>query len=194
MKKKTIEKLKKVLENKENVIDYLRTECIIDPTIRDFIKKKKHIIHGAKAMNAQARFPYQRYSRDYDVFSKNPKLNAEQLDKLLDKVRNGNYHYVKKATHPGTYKVMDVGFDLKRNTKDDFNLVDYTRKPSKIKTIKIGSLIYVALSEIEKSKKRALAQKQYEYRWKKDKEDILRIKAVKKQRKKQLKFSIGGFW
>ena len=163
-------------------LDYAATQGEVSRAIKKFIQDKKLIIHGAKAQNAQSRFPLTRESRDYDVFTRtNPKLSAEQLDKLLDRLRGGNYHYTKAGEHKGTHKVIDVGADLKRGTDDDFTLADFTRLTRKLKTIKQNNTTYSNLDELEKAKLRILKDKQFAYRHKKDKADLQIIQAIKRR-------------
>lgn len=157
------------------------TQELINKTIRKFIQDKRLIIHGSRAVNAQTHFPYQRAARDYDVFTKrNSRLTADQLDKLLDKVRKGDYHYVKPSAHRGTNMVMDVGADLKKRTRDDFELASITQIPRKrFSTVEINSILYAHLDELEKAKLRTLRYKKYTFRHKKDREDLRIIQKLK---------------
>lgn len=166
---------------KGDVINYLSTQHIIKPVITDFIKRKNAVVYGGKAINAQSSFPDQRYSKDFDIYVKDsPKKSAEQLDNELDNARNGNYHYVKPARHRGTYKVRDIGIDLKKGTDDDSTLADFTRKPKKLKTRNIMGINYAALSEIKKSKLAVVKNPKYSFRHEKDIKDIQAIKRIQR--------------
>jgi hypothetical protein len=153
-------------------LNHASTTGDVDRAILNFIKKKKLIIHGAKAINAQAPFHLQRATRDYDVYTNQPKRNIELLDKELDQLRQGNYHYVKKGKHKGTYKLKDIGQDLKRGTKDDFTLTDFTQKPKGLRTIRKNNIFFSHLNEIKKTKVRTLAKEQFKFRHKKDRADV----------------------
>lgn len=175
------EVLKKVKNSKLSLFDYSTTIGLVNKEIVKNIIRNKQIVHGAKAINAQVPFPSKRPTKDYDVFVKNPKKEAEKLDKILDKLRNGNYHYIKKALHPGTIKLRDVGPDLKINTEDDFTLVDFSPKPRRLKTKKINNILYSSLEEIKKTKIRTLNDPKLKFRHEKAKIDLLRInKALNK--------------
>ena len=160
-------------------LDYAATQGKISRAVKQFIKDKNLIVHGAKAQNAQSHFPLTRATRDYDIIAKNPKLTAQELDRILDKARGGNYHYTKQAKHKGTHKVMDVGADLIKNTDDDFTLADLTEIKRKLKTIKINGISYSHLDELEKRKLKSLASKQFIFRHQKDKEDLKIIQKLK---------------
>lgn len=161
--------------------NYATTQGLINNTIRKFIQDKKLIVTGSHALNAQSHFPYQRAARDFDVFTKNnPRLTAQELDRLLDKLRGGDYHYVKESFHKGTHLVMDVGADLKKGTKDDIDLADFTRIPrKKFSTVEINNMIYAHLDELEKAKLRTLRFKKYAFRYRKDREDLKIIQKLK---------------
>jgi len=171
----------RTIYNKLSRIHHATTQGLVNNKISKFIEKNKLILHGSRAMNAQAHFPYQRAARDFDILTrKNAKPYATKLDKELDQLRNGNYHYVKPARHRGTYMVMDIGNDLIPRTRDDFELASLTKLPRKrFKTIKTNNLTYAHLDELEKSKRRALRFKKYQYRHKKDRQDLKIIQMLK---------------
>ena len=144
--------------------------------INTFLRKKKHIVYGARAMNQQLPLHLQRPTDDYDVYSKTPKKSARNMEKHLDKHYGGDYYYVKPALHPGTYKVVDRGQDKKPNTEDDYPVVDYTKPTRKIRHIERKGIRYARLSERRKDIKKSLADKESAYRHEKDKRDMQRIK------------------
>ncbi len=161
-------------------LDYAATQGKISRAIKQFIQDKKLIVHGAKAQNAQAHFPLTRATRDYDIFTRgNPKLTAIELERMLDKIRGGNYHYSKPSIHKGTHKVIDKGADLIRGTEDDFTLADITKLKGKLKTIQKNNISYSHLDELEKRKLASLASKQFIFRHKKDREDLKIIQKLK---------------
>jgi len=146
------------------------------PVIKKHVKKRKEVIHGGRALNAQIGF-LSRPSQDYDVFSKKPKQSAKKLKKKL----GSNYYYKPSEYHKGTHKVVWVGKDGARETRDDTGVADFTQTPrTQLKTVNIGGVRYVHYSEIVKSKKKALASKEFEFRHAKDKDDIRRVKTYKK--------------
>jgi len=143
-------------------------------------KKNKSIIYGGQAVRKQIGIAFSRYTMDIDVLSKKPKKSANTLQRTLDKKSGGDYYFSTPSKfHKGTFKVYHKGADLRRGTKDDIGVADYS-KMRKVKTRMVDGIQYVKLSEVIKDKKKALKDKEFKFRWKKDKEDIRRIRASKR--------------
>jgi hypothetical protein len=138
-------------------------------------KKEKNIIYGAQSIKKQIGI-YARGTKDYDIFSKKPKRSATVTEKNLDRIYGWDNFYVKPANHPGTYKVMDKGYDCKPKTDDDFNVADYTVMPKKVKYITYNGVRYRNIQIEKQAKLKAVKDKSYAYRHEKDKEDLERIK------------------
>ncbi len=147
--------------------------------IRNKVRRDKDIIYGGRAMNAQLPVLSQRHTRDYDIYSISPKARAKQLESELDKAAKGDYYYMKPAMHPGTFKVMDIGFDNRKGTLDDFGIADYSKPTRKIKTVKIKGIKYAHLSERKRDAKRSLSEKEFWYRHEKDRKDLWLMKKGK---------------
>ena len=146
-------------------------------------KKEKNIIYGAQSIKKQVGI-FSRGTQDYDIFSKKPKQSANTTDKNLDKIYGWNYHYVKPALHPGTWKVMARGTDMKKGTKDDVGIVDYSKIPIPTPRYRrIDGVRYRRLSQEKKAKYRALRDSTQKFRHQKDKEDLERIKIATGKRR-----------
>lgn len=154
-----------------------------DEVIKDKLRKDKDIVYGARAMNVQLPAPYQRHTKDYDIYSKSPNTRARQLERDLDKSAGGDYYYVKPALHKGTFKVMDKGFDNRKGTYDDFNVADYSKPTRKIRTVSIFGIRYAHLSERKKDAKKSLNDPMFKFRHEKDRKDLYRIKQGNKIRR-----------
>lgn len=176
--------IRKILKKLKNLskFDHAISQGQVDRAIKKFIQDNRLIVHGSRAMNAQAQFPHQRAARDYDIFTESDsKPVARKLHKILDELRGGNYHYVKQALHRKTNMLMDVGADLKKGTRDDFELASLTKIPRKrFSSVEIDNILYAHLDELEKAKVRALRYKKYTHRWQKDKADLETIRLMKK--------------
>lgn len=166
--------------------NYLLTRDQVNNLIRKFIRDNKLIVTGARALNAQTNFPYQRATKDYDIFTRTKsKQFADKLKRILNEIRNDNYHYVKSSRHKGTYLLMDVGADVIKGTRDDRNIADFSKIPRKtLKTIEQNNMLFANLDELEKAKLRTLKFKKFTFRHKKDKADLDIIQ----------KFKGGFFW
>lgn len=153
---------------------------LMDMFVKAQAKKNKEIIYGAQSVAVKIG-PFARGTFDYDVMSTKPKSSAKQLERTLDTSAQGDYFYTQPSKfHKGTYKVYYKGQDYKKGTKDDLAIVDYTKTKRGIQTRTISGIKYAKLSETAKDKRRALGQKQYEFRWQKDREDLERIKAARR--------------
>lgn len=155
-----------------------------DRIIRNCVKANGNTIYGGRAMNVQLPMTMRRPTFDFDIYSKQPKAHAKQLDKKLDMKAYGNFHYVKPAMHPGTWKVMDKGMDSIKGTRDDFGIADFSKPPRKIKTVQVRGIRYAHLSERKKDAKRALSQPIFAFRAEKDRMDLFRIQMSKKYNQK----------
>jgi len=150
-------------------------------TILKQVKQDKNIIYGAQAIKKHIGF-LARPTQDYDIISKKPQKSAKKLTKTLNEQAGADYYFHKPAMHPGTYKVKHKGRDMKKETDDDLEIADFTKPSRKLKTTKFNGITYTELSESEKDKKKSLADPQYEFRHKKDKDDLDRIQLAKKMK------------
>lgn len=148
----------------------------VEKSILDQAKKEKSIIYGARSIQKQIGI-FSRHTEDWDILSKKPRKSAFTTEKNLDKIHGTDYYYVKPALHPGTWKVMEKGFDGKKGTKDDVGIVDYTKIPKPVPPfIRVGGIRYRSLGQEKKAKKKSIKDPQYKFRHEKDKEDVNRIK------------------
>jgi hypothetical protein len=109
------------------------------------------------------------------------------LQKKLDKNAGFDYYYSKPAEHEGTWKVKGRGNDNIKGTDDDESIADYTKPDKKIPFILIKGIRYRILKEELKRKQATIKDKEYKFRWEKDKGDINRIKGYIK-----IKSLVGG--
>ena len=143
-------------------------------------RKKKDIIFGARAIRKRVGI-ISRPTQDFDIFTKNPKQSAIEIEKLSDKITRGDNFFVKKGRNPKTWKVKGFGKDRIRGTDDDFTLVDFTKTPRpKPKSTKIDGVRYRTLEEEAKAKIRLIKNKQFAFRREKDLRDLKIINKSKK--------------
>lgn len=146
-------------------------------------KKNKEIVYGGQALKQQTGFlSNARYSKDYDVYSDRPKQSAQQMERTLDNASGGNNYYIQRGVFPKTWRVVDVGIDQKRNSADDFSVVDYTKRYRPIKTVTINGVRFASLSDIERDKRRTVNDPSTSFRREKDQYDLDLIKSVKRLR------------
>ena len=151
----------------------------MDNLILGVAKKRKQIIYGARSIQAQNNL-FARDTKDWDVFDKNPKQVAKLVEKLLDKKMLKDYFYTKEAEHKGTWKIKGRGVDGRKNTIDDESIADYSKPEKKIPFVVLNGVRYRKLAEEIKAKQKSVADPEFEFRHKKDKDDLNRIKGYLK--------------
>lgn len=151
----------------------------MNKTILGVARKRKQVIYGARSIQAQNNL-FARDTKDWDVFDKNPKKVAKIVEKLLDKQMGTNYFYTQEAVHKGTWKVKGIGMDLKKGTEDDESIADYSKLEKRTPFVVKNGVRYRLLKEEIKAKKKSVKDPEFEFRHKKDKEDLNRIKGYLK--------------
>lgn len=159
--------------------ELMETKLILNGIIKGMAKKRKQIIYGARSIEAQNKL-FARDTKDWDVFDKNPKKVAKMVENILDKRAKTDYYYVQEAIHKGTWKVKGRGNDFRKGTKDDESIADYSKLEKNTPFVTIGGIRYRTLKEEIKAKKKAIADPEFEFRHKKDKDDLQRIKGYLK--------------
>lgn len=152
-----------------------------DKIIKRNVKKNNDIIYGARAMKKQMGFlGASRETKDYDIYTdKMPKGRARELKKKLNDYERREQYYTKPAFFPGTHKVMDKGLDMKKGTRDDFGIADFSKKPRGLKTTMFGGVKYAHIDEVEKDRVKSLKDKDSSFRHEKDRFDLGLIRMVK---------------
>ncbi len=165
-------------------VNFIAGQNIMHEVITTEARKKRQIIHGARAMNKQLPLGFQRPTEDYDIYTSKPKRTAHRIQSVLDQEVAGgrDEFFVKPAIHPGTHKVVHVGEDMKKGTEDDITVVDYTEMPVNFPSTSINGLRYETLPHIKKGKEKTLKDPEAKFRHEKDREDLERIELAKSLR------------
>jgi len=171
-------------------IKYYKNESKQDKIIKANIKKRKHIVYGARALNAHFPNYLDKPTEDYDVFSNTPKKTAHRVEKKLDKAYGGDFFFIEPAQHPGTYKV--------KSNVTKRGVADYTKPEQTIPYKVISGIRYVKLNHVKKSIKKTLKDKEAWYRHDKDREALQRINIhertkTKPKRKRKRLFNLPNF-
>jgi hypothetical protein len=169
---------KKYLGN-TGVVDQILNK---DGFILGFSKKKKHIIYGARSLQAQNHL-FGRDTQDWDIFSDTPKKCARELKNLLNERTKSNYYYKKPAKHKGTWKIKGKGHDGIKDTEDDESIADFSKREKKTPHVVKNGVRYRHLSEEVKAKKKSIADPEFKFRHEKDKDDLNRVKGFLKIRR-----------
>jgi len=111
-------------------------------------------------------------TRDFDVYSKNPRQSAIQTEQYLDKQFGHDAFVTKKGVSPNTYRVSS------KATGKVY--ADYTKPNESTPNKKIGETRYTTLRFELKKAIRTLKQKKYAYRHQKERNKIKRITSALK--------------
>lgn len=156
-------------------LKYYRNKRIADSVILKDAAEDKHVIYGAKAINAQLPASLNVPTDDFDIFTSRPKEEARETERKLDKAYGGNYFRVEKARYEHTWKV--------KSNVTNKTVADYT-KPTiqKIPAVAIRGNKYAKLSWMKGNIKRSLKDKNNIYRFDKDYDALQRIKLYEKNK------------
>lgn len=143
-------------------------------------RRKRQVIYGAQAMNVQLPFLLRRRTEDFDIYTRNPRASAQAMQRRLDReVAGQDDFYARRAKHRGTWRVMHEGLDQRKRTKDDIGIVDYTKQPRSLETVKRNRLTYQSLRSVEARKRKILRDPKSRYRHRKDRADLERIECFR---------------
>lgn len=157
----------------ESYDSFFMNSGYVDEIAIRHIQKKKNILYGGKAMNIHLPSHLDRPSKDYDVYSKNPKRSAKALERDLDKFYRGDLFETKRAKYKRTYKVINkvTGGTVADFTKPE-KRVPYQVSPEGIK--------YAKLQYIKAKLIKILKDPKYKFRHKQDRDALRRIQIYEK--------------
>lgn len=164
------------LTQKQKLKYYRNKGKVARKVILENARKKKHIVYGARALNAHFPPYLDRHTEDFDVLSKTPRKTAYRIEKKLDKHYGGDFFYVEKAIHSGTYRVKS------RVTKR--GVADYTKQKQRVPSNVLGGVRYITIKRTKTNIKRTLKDQKSKYRYDKDREALQRIKIYEGMKKK----------
>lgn len=160
---------------------YERNKFLPERFIRGFlVKKKTPIVHGGRAQNVQLPKHLERQTKDWDVFVKQPKARAKELEKILDKKYGGDFWRVKK----GATKRLKVHKVVSNVTGESF--VDFSIADRKVPTISKRSLKFATLQDQVMRAKQNLKKPEAKFRRQKDLDFLRRVKKFEKLRGRKI--------
>ena len=144
-------------------------------------KKKKNIVYGSRALNAQLPRLLQRPSNDWDIWTKKPRGTANELEQSLDALA-GYDAYDDKKIYAYTYDYKKPVYRV--IDKETGNVIaDFTKTPGSVDYIIIGNIRYQSLADAKKAYKRILSDKNFSFRWSKARHDLWCIEHFEKKLK-----------
>lgn len=159
----------------KRAIGVVKSQYSTDQIVLDHTRKKKNIIYGARSVKKQLGV-VGRQTVDYDIYSRQPARDAEEVKNKLNNVAKTPLYYTKQSKfHAGTHKIYYVGRDGIPYTKDDRGVIDYSEMKKGVKYVIINGVRYSLLDQTVSDKQSALADPFYKFRHEKDRSDVNRI-------------------
>ena len=160
---------------------FRRNKKVINRVVRDRLSKTKRIVHGARATNAQLpRFLERKATVDWDVFAKNPKKAAREMERALDRKFGGDFFRVKK----GKTKKLKVNKVVSNVTDEAF--VDFSVPNRKVPWIAKRGVRFASLRDQFEKAKRTVAERTAPFRREKDLSLIRRVRKFEKLKRDKL--------
>ncbi len=157
-----------------------RNKRIVNRVVRGRLAKTKRVVHGTRATNAQLPRFLNKKTRDWDIFAKNPKKAAMDMEKALDKKFGGDFFKVKKGITQ-KLKVHKVV-----STINEKGFVDYSVPDRFIPTISKRSIKFATLKDQVDRAKQSIQLPTTKFRREKDLDLLRRVKIFEKQRGKPI--------
>lgn len=161
--------------------EYYKKRNRINRLVAENIKKRGHVVFGARAINAHLPSHLDRHTEDFDLYSKTPRKSARRLERKLDDRFNGNFFRVEPAKHPGTTKVV--------SNVTERGIADFSSPAEPVSFIKKSGTNVITLQQVKKNIHKSLRNPEAEYRRAKDREAMQRINLYERelQKKRKLK-------
>lgn len=154
-----------------NLLGTTKSDLNVRAKILELAQKKGQVIYGARAVNKQLPVNLRRKTKDYDIYTKKPKMAAEELASELNKEFDTDEFKVEPARYSKTFKV-------KRNNEA---IADYTLTTKKPKTKNDFGVKYADIEYQKKKIKKILKDEKNSYRFDKDLDTLQRIKEYKRR-------------
>ncbi len=149
-----------------------RNRNIVNRVVRSFLAKRKvGIVHGTRATNAQLPRDLQRETLDWDVFVRNPKKRAIQLERALDKKFGGDFFRVKKGTGSPGIRVQKVISNI-----TDEGFVDFATPGRVVPSIPKRGVQFATLQDQLRRAESNIRKPELKFRRQKDMDLIRRAK------------------
>ena len=124
-------------------------------TIENQSKRYGNILYGCYAVNKLLGRGFQRDTYDLDVYSRQPRKHAIQLEKTIDRGVGANISYVEKTGYPekGRFKTL-----YRVKLRNEVTEADYNRMPRDIKYTTKRGVRYETLDRAVKKYEKMLRE------------------------------------
>jgi len=166
-----IEKAQRMKNNKK----------VVNRVVRGWLAKNKvGIVHGTRATNAQLPRKLERKTIDWDVFVKNPKKRAMQLEKVLDKKFGGDLFHVKKGSN------VDLKVHKILSNIDYEGVVDFAISNREVPSVAKRGVRFATLKDQVRIAKETIQKPEARFRIEKDLSLIRRARKFENKRGRRL--------
>jgi len=122
---------------------------ITPPAIKQQAKKTGNVIYGCRGINGIVGKSLSRPTHDFDVYSKNPKKHATQLERHIDKTTGLDMAYVEEIPYTTTENKKGKLYRVVTRPEGDVD-ADFNIMPKNIDITRVKGINYVSLKSAEK--------------------------------------------
>lgn len=157
-----------------------RNRNIVNRVVRGRLAKTKRVVHGSRSQNALMPKFLNKKTRDWDVFAKNPRKAAMNMEKALDKKFKGDFFFIKKGKGSAKALVYKV-----KSTITNEGFVDYAKVDRVVPTVSKRGVNFATLGDQKERALKNVKDPKLKFRRTKDLDLLRRIKIFEKIRGKK---------
>lgn len=135
-----------------------RDRLVKKPILRQS-RRDGTVLYGGHAVNALVDQHNQRYTYDYDIYSKHPKRHAVQVEQSIDRGANADLSYVEQTSYPHGRKQKPL-FRVKTHINDNVE-ADFNTMPRDVRFVKKNGVRYETLGRAEQKYNRMLQHPEF---------------------------------
>jgi hypothetical protein len=162
-------------------------ERILPPEVIRSVKRHRDVLHGGRSLNMLLPKQYHRPTKDFDIYSKQPKQRADDIENYIDKRCGCDMAYVKYKHIPNVSGIDDelMSADIHQVTTitNGNGDVDYMTLPPRLPITCYRGIRHERLTEALRKAKRGLSQP---LRMAKATKDVRRITAYLESKGRKL--------
>ena len=154
----------------------------INEIVESETKQKKWIVHGARAINKQLPPEYQRKTKDWDLFSRNPKQSSIYLEQKIEKAIGVDAFEQSQIPLTGSDEI--VYRVVSKTTGEE--VADFMKTPNHKNLYKvINGVRYETLAHAKQTYQKILDDPIYMHRWSKTQRDLNAIESFERKLDRQ---------
>lgn len=157
---------------------FYRNREKVNKVILKNIRRKKHIVHGQRALNRILPAFLDTKTSDWDVFSDTPQKTARRVERKLDKRFGGDFFRTEESEiTKDVYKV--------RSNVTGKTVADYSKAKRPVPTRNIRGVRYATKEHFKRQIKENLVNPEKEFRRAKDIDQLNRIQVSERLREQK---------